>query len=200
MKDFGTLKYFLGIEVSHSKRELFLSQQKNTLDLLNETGNSACEPVNTLIEVNHNLSIYPNQIPTNKERYQSLAGKLMYLIHTIPDISYAVNMVSQFMHNPSYQHMNIINHILASLKSSPSKGILFSKHGHLDIEGYTDSYFPSLFNLALNKEATIADIWDRDRGVGCWSPTFLRPLNDWEIEEAARFLHTCCSDQNAYIN
>ena len=190
MKDFGTLKYFLGIEVSHSKRELFLSQQKNTLDLLNETGNSACEPVNTLIEVNHNMSIYPNQIPTNKERYQSLAGKLMYLIHTIPDISYAVSMVSQFMHNPSYQHMSTINHILASLKSSPSKGILFSKHGHLDIEGYTDSYFPSLFNLALNKEATIADIWDRDRGVGCWSPTFLRPLNDWEIEEAARFLHT----------
>ena len=34
------------------------------------------------------------------------------------------------------------------------------------------------------------DIWDRDRGAGSWSPTFLRPLNDWEIEEAARFLHT----------
>ena len=44
--------------------------------------------------------------------------------------------------------------------------------------------------MALNKEAKIADIWDRDRGVGCWSATFLRPLNDWEIEEAARFLHT----------
>ena len=52
------------------------------------------------------------------------------------------------------------------------------------------SRYPSLFNLALNKEAKIADIWDRDRGVGCWSPTFLRPLNDWEIEEATRFLHT----------
>ena len=57
------------------------------------------------------------------------------------------------------------------------------------------SSYPSLFNLALNKEATVADIWDRGEGVGCWSPTFLRPLNDWEIEEMARFLQTL-HDQN----
>ena len=52
------------------------------------------------------------------------------------------------------------------------------------------SRFPSLFNLAPNKEAKIADIWDRDRGAGSWSPNFIRPLNDWEIEEVASLLHT----------
>ena len=41
------------------------------------------------------------------------------------------------MHNPSNQHMSAVNRILAYLKSSLGKGILFSKHGHLDIEGYT---------------------------------------------------------------
>ena len=45
MKDLGTLKYFLGIEVSCSKHGLFLSQWKYTLDLLNKTGNSTCVPV-----------------------------------------------------------------------------------------------------------------------------------------------------------
>ena len=40
------------------------------------------------------------------------------------------------------------------------------------------SSYPSLFNLALNKEVTVADIWDRGDGARCWSPTFLRPLND----------------------
>ena len=43
------------------------------------------------------------------------------------------------MHILSNQHMIVVNRILAYLKSSPSKGILLSKHGHLDIEGYTDS-------------------------------------------------------------
>ena len=47
-----------------------------------------------------------------------------------------------------------------------------------------------LFNLALNKEAMVADMWDSGGGTGCWSSTFLRPLNDWEIEEMARFLQT----------
>ena len=57
------------------------------------------------------------------------------------------------------------------------------------------SIYPSLFNLALHKEATVADMWDSGRGEGCWSPTFLRPLNDWEMEEVERFLQTLC-DQN----
>ena len=69
MKDLGTLKFFLGIEELQSKQGLFLSQRKYTLDLLAETSNSACEPVNIPIEVNHSLSIYPDKIPTNKERY-----------------------------------------------------------------------------------------------------------------------------------
>ena len=49
--------------------------------------------------------------------------------------------------------------------------------------------FPTLFNLATNKEAKVADIWDSGEGVGCWSPTFLGALNDWELEELTRFLH-----------
>ena len=49
---------------------------------------------------------------------------------------------------------------------------------------------PTLFNLATNKEAKVADIWEIREGDGCWSPTFLRALNDWEIEEMTRFLHT----------
>lgn len=141
MKDLGTLKYFLGIEVSRSQQELILSQRKYVLDLLAETSMSACVPVDTPIEVNHGLSIYPDQIPTNKERYQRLVGKLIYLTHTRPDLSYAVSVVSQFMHNPSEQHMSAVNRILAYLKSSPGKGILYSKEGHLDIMGYTDSDF-----------------------------------------------------------
>ena len=79
MKDLGALKYFLGIEVSRSKQGIFLSQRKYILDLLAETGNSACEPASIPIEVNHGLSIYPDQVPTNKERYQRLVGKLIDL-------------------------------------------------------------------------------------------------------------------------
>ena len=38
IKDLGTLKYFLGMEVACSKRVIVVSQQKHILDLLKETG------------------------------------------------------------------------------------------------------------------------------------------------------------------
>ncbi|KAL6316022.1 hypothetical protein AAG906_015438 [Vitis piasezkii] len=66
MKDLGPLKYFLGIEYA--------------LDLLQETGMSGCQPVNTPIEE----------------------------AHTRPDVAYALSVVSQYMHNPGEQHMNAV--------------------------------------------------------------------------------------------
>ncbi|KAM2871597.1 hypothetical protein FF1_019225 [Malus domestica] len=70
MKDLGALKYFLGIEVARSQQGIFLSQRKYVLDILTETGMLACKPVDTPIELNYKLGEYPDQIPTNKERYQ----------------------------------------------------------------------------------------------------------------------------------
>ncbi len=139
MKDLGGLKYFLGIEVARSQQGIFLSQRKYVLDLLTDTGMLDCKPADTPIVQNHHLGEYPDQVPTNKERYQRLVGRLIYLSHTRPDIAYAVSVVSQFMHSPSEDHMNAVLRILRYLKSAPGKGLMFSKHGHLNIDGYSDA-------------------------------------------------------------
>ncbi|RVW94842.1 putative ribonuclease H protein [Vitis vinifera] len=43
--------------------------------------------------------------------------------------------------------------------------------------------FPSLFALAVSKDAWVKDVWRCNEGVGSWSPLFSRPFNDWELEE-----------------
>ena len=91
------------------------------------------------MEQNVKFEICPDQCPTNKEKYQRLVGKLIYLSHTRPDIAYAVGVVSQFMHNPSEDHMRAVTRILRYLKGTPGKGIKFKKNGHTKIEGYTDA-------------------------------------------------------------
>ncbi|BBG92897.1 hypothetical protein Prudu_000758, partial [Prunus dulcis] len=78
-------------------------------------------------------------VPNNKERYQRLVGRLIYLSLTRPDIAYAVSVASQFMHSPSDDHMAAVMRILSYLKSAPKRGLLFKKNGHLDLEGYTDA-------------------------------------------------------------
>ncbi|KAK3003662.1 hypothetical protein RJ639_020169 [Escallonia herrerae] len=128
MKDLGPLKYFLGIEVSRSKKGIFLSQRKYALDLLRETGMLACQPVDTPVEEGLKLRIESNQVPVDKGRYQKLVGRLMYLAHTRPDLAYALSIVSQYMHNPGEQHMNAVLRILRYLKSAPGQGILFTKN------------------------------------------------------------------------
>ncbi|KAM0963722.1 hypothetical protein ACFX1Q_023649 [Malus domestica] len=138
MKNLGDLKYFLGVEVARSSRGIFLSQRKYVLDLLKETCILGCKPVDTPIVEKHYLGIYPDQKSVDKGRYQRLVGRLIYLSHTRPDITYAVSVVSQFMHSPSMDHMAVVMRILAYLKSAPGKGILCKCHDHMRIEGFTD--------------------------------------------------------------
>ena len=97
---------------------------------------SGGQPVNTPIEEGLKLCVEPNQVSTDKGRYKRLVGRLMYLAHT----SYALSVVSQYMHNPGEQHMNAIMLILRYLKNAPGKGILFAKNvNHQSIEVYTDA-------------------------------------------------------------
>jgi hypothetical protein len=47
--------------------------------------------------------------------------------------------------------------------------------------------FPGLYNLACNKEASIADNHDLLSGSHQWNVSFLRSLNDWEVEDLVVF-------------
>ena len=75
----------------------------------------------------------------NPAYYQKLVGKLIYLTITRPDISYAVNLVSQHMHAPTVHYLNMVKRILRYLKGSIGRGIVMTKNGHTNIEGFTDS-------------------------------------------------------------
>jgi hypothetical protein len=138
VKDLGQLRYFLGIEIARSKKGIVLSLRKYVLDLLSETSMLGCQPASTPIDPNHKLCSESGD-PVNKERYQRLVGRLIYLCHTRPDISYDVSVVSRYMHDPRSGHLEAANQILRYLKGSPGKGLMFKSYGHLKVEGYCDA-------------------------------------------------------------
>ncbi|KAK2997364.1 hypothetical protein RJ639_025480 [Escallonia herrerae] len=138
IKDLGSLKFFLRMEIARSRKGIAVSQRKYVLDLLKETGMSGCRPVETPIDPNQKLGDNKGD-PVNTSRYQFLVGKLIYLSHTRPDIAFAVSLVSQFMHSPREEHLEAVYCILRYLKSSPGKGLFFRKNEHRNLEAYTDA-------------------------------------------------------------
>ncbi|RVW62844.1 Retrovirus-related Pol polyprotein from transposon TNT 1-94 [Vitis vinifera] len=138
-KDLGELKYFLGIEVSRSKKGMFLSQRKYVLDLLKETGKIEAKLCTTPMVPNVQLMPDDGDPFYNPERYRRVVGKLNYLTVTRPDIAYAVSVVSQFTSAPTIKHWAALEQILCYLKKAPGLGILYSSQGHTRIECFSDA-------------------------------------------------------------
>jgi hypothetical protein len=139
IKDLGKLSYFLGIEIAYSNKGLFLSQRKYTLDLLKETGKLGAKPANTPMETNTKLRLEDDELLSDIGQYQKLVGKLICLTITRPDISFAVSMVSQFMHAPRTSHLSAIDRILRYLKCTPGQGIWMRKNGSNDVVGFSNA-------------------------------------------------------------
>jgi Reverse transcriptase (RNA-dependent DNA polymerase) len=136
VKDLRQFKYFFEIEVARGVEGIVLSQRKYALDLLKETSMLGCKPAVAPINQKTKLGAEIGE-PVDREWYQRLVCRLIYLSHTRPDISFAVSVVNRYMHDLR-GHMNVVYQILRYLKSAPGKGLIFRKNGHLNIESYYD--------------------------------------------------------------
>lgn len=112
MKDLGPLQHFLRISVTRSKSGLFLSQEQYALDLLDRANMSNCNPCATPVDTKAKLSATAGNSLANPTEYRSLAGALQYLTLTRPDLSYAVQQLCLFMHDPRDGHMNLLKRVL----------------------------------------------------------------------------------------
>ena len=75
IKKLGSLKYFLGIEISQFCNGYLMTKKKYILDLLNETKHVQIKINNTPIEINHKLTISEEDPRIEIESYQRLIGK-----------------------------------------------------------------------------------------------------------------------------
>jgi len=116
MKDLGELRYFLGIEVIHSPKGIWLLQRQYALNKLSEYGMTGCKPISIPLEQNVKLSVDEGNLVEDTTMHRRIVGSLIYMTITRPDLSYVVGVVSQFMQTPRKPHLDAVRRILRYIK------------------------------------------------------------------------------------
>jgi hypothetical protein len=105
LKDLGSLQYFLGVEIqSHPTGGKLLSQHRYIMDLLHRTNMAHVKPTSTPLPPGCKLSLDMGAHLADPTHYRATIGSLQYLSLTRPDVCFAVNKLSQFMHKPTDVH------------------------------------------------------------------------------------------------
>lgn len=138
IKDLGRLNFFLGLEVIYTDTGLFLSQSKYAHDILQRAALLDAKPATTALASNVAF-VTSGELFDDPTHYRSLVGALQYLTITRPDISYAVNQVSQFLQTPTRSHFQSVERILRYIKGTMSFGLTFSRHNSPGLLGYSDA-------------------------------------------------------------
>ena len=63
--------------------------------------------MSTPLEVKFKIDADTTSI-VDPSQFRRIIGALQYLTLTQPDLSYSVNYVSQFMHNPTVAHLKLV--------------------------------------------------------------------------------------------
>ncbi|XP_071695537.1 uncharacterized mitochondrial protein AtMg00810-like [Rutidosis leptorrhynchoides] len=138
MTNLGPLNYFLGISATRTKHGLFLSQQKYALDNLERADMINCKPCLTPIDTQSKLG--PSGPPvTDPTLYRSLAGVLQYLTFTRPDLTYIVQQLCLYMHDPQEPHFAALKRVLRYLRGSVDNGLQLFASSTIKLTAYSDA-------------------------------------------------------------
>ncbi|KAA3484775.1 retrovirus-related Pol polyprotein from transposon TNT 1-94 [Gossypium australe] len=146
MKDLGELMYFLSIEIARSNKGM----RKYALELISDAGFGEAKPASTPLAKNKRFTTAEyddlvhlggcnDELLLDVSAYQRLMGRLLYLTNTWPDISYAVQHLSQFMQKPKKSHYEATLQIVRYIKKSLGKGSFLAAENKAQLVAYCDS-------------------------------------------------------------
>jgi hypothetical protein len=161
------------------------------LDIVVEAGLFGCKPVSTPIEVVYDLEYDEKDLFTQPDLYRRLIGKLLYLLSTRPDVSFAMNHLSQFVTRPYNQHYEGVLRINKYLKGNPGTGIYLNSESLLSLDGYYDA---DLGNYLFSRKSITRYIIFLGGSPISWKSKKQTHIATSTVESEFRAIHTLISE------
>ncbi|GJT40578.1 ribonuclease H-like domain-containing protein [Tanacetum coccineum] len=117
---------------------MFLSQSNFAVEILERANMQKCNPCKTPVDTESKLC--PDGEPVSDPTlYRSLAGALQYLTFTRPDLSYVVQQVCLYMHDPRDPHFTALKRILRYVRGTIDHGLQLHVSSTAQLTAYTDA-------------------------------------------------------------
>nr|GEZ68139.1 hypothetical protein [Tanacetum cinerariifolium] len=117
LDNLGELTYYLGIEVSRGKDCIEIKQERYAMKILKDAGMEDCNVTLCPIEPKLKLLKAKDEPEVETTQYRKMVGCLRFLLHTRPDLTYSVGVVSRYTQSPRESHARAIKQILWYLKA-----------------------------------------------------------------------------------
>ena len=140
----GPVKEYLGFQIihDHSSQKMILHQHPYIQKVLKRFELTNVKPSKTPLPQGYQPTPTPkdyNASLQTQQQYQSVIGSLLFImLGTRPDIAFPVIKMSQFMSNPTEDHLKKALHIVKYLSTMPDLALHFSG-GALSLDAYCDS-------------------------------------------------------------
>ncbi|XP_023767971.1 secreted RxLR effector protein 161-like [Lactuca sativa] len=96
------------------------------------------KPIPFPIEQNLKLDHCENEDKVDASKFCRLIGRLLYLQAMQTDITYSVNVLSQFVVDPRCSHLDSLHRVLRYLKGTVGQGVLLPKSGDYVLTTFSD--------------------------------------------------------------
>ncbi|KAL5545552.1 hypothetical protein UlMin_005239 [Ulmus minor] len=91
------------------------------------------KPVLTPLPTSPPLQLHSGSPLTDPTEYRTVVGSLQYLLLTRPDLAFAVNKLSQYMHAPTTDHWSFVKRLLRYLCGTLNEDL------PLNLKAYSDA-------------------------------------------------------------
>lgn len=98
-----------------------------------------CNATQSPMDTGLKLSKAEEEADVDEKEYRRTIGCLRYLVHTRPDLSYSVGVLSRYMHKPKETHAAALKQVLRYVQETFAFGLNFQRSSNTKLVRYSDS-------------------------------------------------------------